>query len=142
MVGLVLPIIPSACLFLAAAWAFGRSSPRLERALLNNRLVGAHLRRWQSERTVSPRIKYGSLALLWTTLALSAVMARSSPWVLGIHLVVGAAITWHLSSIRTTGSGAGPVSGCLKNVLSRTDTPSCPVQSDPGGYPEASPGEA
>jgi uncharacterized membrane protein YbaN (DUF454 family) len=55
--GMVLPVLPATPFFLAAAWFFSRSSPRLEKWLLDLPLVGEAIRDWQTHRAIGIRSK-------------------------------------------------------------------------------------
>jgi uncharacterized membrane protein YbaN (DUF454 family) len=70
LVGTVLPLLPATPFFLAAAWFFSRSSPRLERWLLNLPVVGGQLDAWRRHRTI------GMGAKLWAvgTIGLCGVL--------------------------------------------------------------------
>jgi uncharacterized protein len=50
--GVVLPLVPTTPFLLLAAACFVRSSPRLHRWLLSNRVFGPILEQWRRDRTV------------------------------------------------------------------------------------------
>jgi uncharacterized membrane protein YbaN (DUF454 family) len=53
-VGVVVPGLPTTPLVLVAAACFTRSSPRMHRWLLANRVFGPLIRNWQEHRSISP----------------------------------------------------------------------------------------
>ncbi|WP_404406638.1 YbaN family protein [Pelagibacterium halotolerans] len=55
--GAFLPVMPSTIFLILAAWFFGRSSPRLERWLLEHPRFGPTLRVWQEQGAVPRRAK-------------------------------------------------------------------------------------
>lgn len=52
VLGAFLPLLPTTPFLLVAAWAFGRSSPRLRRWLYDSRLFGPLLQNWQKHGAI------------------------------------------------------------------------------------------
>ena len=50
MIGIFVPLLPTTCFLLLAAWCYARSSPRLYDRLLRARWIGDYLRRYRDER--------------------------------------------------------------------------------------------
>jgi len=96
VLGAFLPILPTTPFLLLAAYLFARSSERLYRWLLCNRIVGDYLQRYYEAHCMSNRHKIVTLSLLWLVLASSAVLAAGSWWVRGILGIVGIAVTIHI----------------------------------------------
>lgn len=57
VLGAFLPLLPTTCFILLAAWAFSKSSPRFYRALCNHSLFGGIIRDWQTHRAMSIKTK-------------------------------------------------------------------------------------
>lgn len=57
VVGVVVPLLPTTPLLLVSAWAFSRSSPRLQGYLETHPRLGAPLRAWRRERAIPRRAK-------------------------------------------------------------------------------------
>lgn len=77
--GLFLPLLPTVPFMLLAAFCFARSSPRLERWLLEHRHYGPHLRAWRRSRSISRAGKRAA----WLAFAISAaigMLTLSFPW--------------------------------------------------------------
>ena len=72
-IGAVLPIMPTVPFLLVAVYCFARSSPELERKILDHPHWGPQVRDWQERRAISRRAK---------TLAISA-------------MAVGAVVTYY-----------------------------------------------
>ena len=60
--GAVLPLLPTTPFLLAAAWCFGRSSPRLTAWLLAHPVLGKPLQAWQREGAISTPTKLLAVA--------------------------------------------------------------------------------
>lgn len=95
-IGAVLPVMPTTIFLIGAAWAFGRSSPRLEAWLLDHPRFGPSLRAWRTHGAMSRRAKlYACLGKtagfacflffaqppLWLAAAVFAVMAAVALWI-------------------------------------------------------------
>ncbi|MBX3126040.1 MAG: YbaN family protein [Polyangiaceae bacterium] len=75
--GLALPLLPGTPFFLAAAWAFARSSPRLYRWLLGLPRVGPAIRDYRDGLGVARRTKLVAVTLASVAVGLSATFATS-----------------------------------------------------------------
>ena len=100
VIGIVVPLVPTTPLLLLAAACFVRGSERLHRALLANRWVGAAIRQYQTERTVTRRTRALALVMLWSGIGFS--MLRVDLWGARVALaLVAALVTRHLLLLRT-----------------------------------------
>jgi uncharacterized membrane protein YbaN (DUF454 family) len=61
-VGIVLPLLPTVPFVLLAAFFFARSSPRLERWLVDHPRFGTHIKAWRTHRAISRKGKKAALA--------------------------------------------------------------------------------
>ena len=83
VIGAVVPGMPTTVFILLAAWAAGRSSPRLHGWLLRHRLFGPMLVDWQNGRTVSRRAKWSATAgMAFCAVVVSLTAHRA--WTAGI----------------------------------------------------------
>jgi uncharacterized membrane protein YbaN (DUF454 family) len=101
IIGIVLPLLPTTCFLLLAAWCFARSSRRAERWLHENRLFGRYLRDYRERGVISSRARHVSLVTLWACIGVSAFVLFDRAWVVALLLVVAAAVTIHLVSLPT-----------------------------------------
>jgi len=91
--GAFLPLLPTVPFVLLAAFCFARSSPELERRLLEHPQFGSHIRDWREKGAISRKGKIAAT----TGFAVSAVAALAfapPPWSfvpLGAALIGG---TW------------------------------------------------
>ena len=115
VLGIVLPVLPTTPFLLLAAACYLRSSRRLHRWLLSNRLFGEYIRRYLSGEGLPLATKVVTLSLLWLSLGASALFAVPGHlwWVRLILLAVGVGVTIHLLSIKTSRKGSGRFSTWL-----------------------------
>lgn len=70
-IGMFLPVMPTTVFLILAAWFFGRSSPALERKLLEHPRFGAMLRNWRDHGAIPRRAKLFAVAGIAAGYALS-----------------------------------------------------------------------
>ena len=83
--GMALPVVPTTPFLLVAAWAFARSSPRLESWLRRHPRLGPPLKAWE-ERGAIPR---PAKAVAAVSLPASVVMASAAGAGPGLTVAVG-----------------------------------------------------
>jgi uncharacterized membrane protein YbaN (DUF454 family) len=104
VIGIVVPLWPTTCFLLLAAWCFARSSPRAERWLHENRVFGKYLRDYREHGVISPSVRRTSLAVMWVFIGASAFLLMGRLWVVALLLLVASAVTLHLYSLPTEAS--------------------------------------
>lgn len=72
--GVALPLVPTTPFMLLAAYCFARSSPRLERWLLDHPRFGPAIRDWRAHRALSSRTKGLAVVAIGLTFALSVAL--------------------------------------------------------------------
>jgi uncharacterized membrane protein YbaN (DUF454 family) len=78
-VGIVLPLLPTVPFVLLAAFFFARSSPRLERWLVDHPSFGPHISAWRTRRAISRKGKRAALACFAAS-ALLSLFLLPLPW--------------------------------------------------------------
>ena len=63
-IGVVLPVLPTTPFVILAAFAFGKSSPRLQAWLENNRTFGPMIADWKQNGAIAPRYKAVSVIMM------------------------------------------------------------------------------
>ncbi len=81
-IGLVTPGLPGFVFFIIALWAFQNSSEKLETWLLNNRFVGAQLRDWQENKSMTMRAKVLSIGTIWLAVGFTIYSISKKPPIL------------------------------------------------------------
>lgn len=89
VLGALLPLLPTTPFLLLASSCFVRSSPALNRRLLESRLFGPFLRDWQKHRGVRPRVKRTAIAAVVLAVGLSATFGQLSTPLLTLLLILG-----------------------------------------------------
>ena len=89
--GAVLPLLPTVPFLLLAAAAFARSSPRLERRILDHPTYGPPVRAWRERGAIS------RLAKIWATLAMAcgvgfSLLAGMPLWIVATQAMICTAI--------------------------------------------------
>ena len=96
VIGMFLPVWPTTCFLLLAAWCFARSSRRAEQWLYGNRLFGRYIKDYRERGVISARVRTTSVITMWTFMGLSAVLLSERLWVSAVLVLIGTAVTVHL----------------------------------------------
>jgi uncharacterized protein len=100
VVGMFVPLLPTTCFLLLAAWCFARSSPRLHRWMYSNKWFGVYLQNYREGRGIPRALKVGSLSLMWLTIGGSVIFAISALWVRFALIAIALGVTIHVASLR------------------------------------------
>lgn len=87
--GLFVPLLPTTPFLLLSAYCFSKSSPTLHSWLVTNRHLGPCLERYRPGRRLPPRELGLALAVLWVSIAGSALLAM--PHAAGKAVLLGVA---------------------------------------------------
>jgi len=96
LVGVVLPILPTTPFMILAAGCFAKSSPRFHQALLNNRFIGADLRRWETERTMLRITKIRATWVIVVMFSISIVVLMGKLWLQGLLILIAIILLFFL----------------------------------------------
>lgn len=86
IIGIALPVVPTVPFLLLAAASFARSSPRLERRIMNHPTYGPPVRAWREHGAI------GRLAKIWATLAMASGVGFSLLIGMPVWVVTGQAL--------------------------------------------------
>lgn len=95
IIGIVVPLLPTTCFLLVAAWCYARSSQRLYDRLMRARWIGGYLRRYRDERAIPIHVKMASLVMMWIAIGYSALVFPNMLVRVAL-LVTALGVTWHL----------------------------------------------
>ena len=85
-IGVVLPVLPTTPFVIVAAFAFGKSDPRLEAWLVSSRLFGPMIADWREHGAIAPRFKAMAIVMMAVVFLISVAMSVS-PLVLIVQAV-------------------------------------------------------
>lgn len=94
VIGAFLPVMPTTIFIILAAGSFGKSSPRLEKWLLNHRYFGPPLQAWRAEGAIPGVAKIVALSSMFLGYALFLWQAKPVLWLaIGVFvLLIGCAV--------------------------------------------------
>jgi uncharacterized membrane protein YbaN (DUF454 family) len=112
LVGIFLPLLPTTPLVLLSAFCFSRSSPRLERWLLEHRRFGPMIHNWRAHRAIPLRAKW----LAWVMMAIGSawaawVLPARVGWIPALCCAAVALWMWRLPNAPAASADARPRSG-------------------------------
>ncbi|WP_405402314.1 YbaN family protein [Paracoccus sp. Ld10] len=87
IIGIALPVVPTVPFLLVAAWAFARSSPVLERRILDHPTYGPPVRAWQERGVVKPLAKLWAITAMASGVVISWWVAMPA-WVVATQAVI------------------------------------------------------
>ena len=95
-IGFVTPGIPFSIFLVIAAWAFAKSSPKMEAWLYNHPWFGKFLTNWNKKRVFPTKGKYAMILVMSSTLALTWFTTGNVKAVLysGIFMALVAIWAW------------------------------------------------
>ncbi len=82
VIGVVLPGLPTTGPMLLAIACFARGSERLHRWLLNHRLFGTPIRRWQRHRVIPIRAKVTAILMMAGSIAYLVWLSGLPTWII------------------------------------------------------------
>ena len=95
IIGIFVPLLPTTCFLLIAAWCYARSSSRLYDRLMRARWIGGYLRRYRDDRAIPVHVRVASVVMMWITIGYS-VFVFPNLLIRGALLLTAIAVTWHL----------------------------------------------
>ncbi|MDR2383824.1 MAG: YbaN family protein [Prevotellaceae bacterium] len=101
ILGIFLPLLPTTPFLLLTTACYAKSSKRLLKKMLSNRILGKYIIDYQQNKGIRKSIKIYVLTLLWTTIALSIVFFAGSLWIKILLGCVAVGVTVHISTFKT-----------------------------------------
>lgn len=102
IIGIFLPLLPTTPFLLLSAALFARSSTRLYNWLLNHRVLGAFIRNYREDKSVTVRVKIVAISTLWATMLFSIFLVVNEKWWLQVMLgTIATGVTIFIMSLKT-----------------------------------------
>ncbi len=96
LIGVVLPLLPTTPFVLLAAFFFSRSSEKLHNKLLNNKVFGELIKRWEQDGTIPLKAKLLATFMMLTMVSYPLIYR---PLDMSVKLLVVGAISLSLAYI-------------------------------------------
>jgi uncharacterized protein len=103
-VGVVVPLLPTTPFLILAAICYARSSTRVYRWLVTNRVFGRHLADYLHGRGVSWKVRAGTLVFLWAVITVTAVLFVDALWLRILLFAIAAGVTAHVVLLKRRGA--------------------------------------
>ena len=101
IIGAFLPILPTFPFAVAALYFFSRSSRTFKNWLINNKLLGTSIKRFQAKEGLSIRAKISILVFTWISVGSSILFLINVIWVKWMLLGVLILQAWVIISYKT-----------------------------------------
>lgn len=101
IIGIFVPVLPTTCFLLFAAWCYARSSQKSYDRLMNARYIGKYLKNYRDGKGVAKSIKIASISLIWISISYAALVVVSNVYIQILLLAIAAGVTWHIVTIPT-----------------------------------------
>ena len=98
-IGIVTPVLPTTPFLLLAAFLFSRSSYRMHKLLLENRVFGKYISNYFNNKPIPIRQKIVSIFFLWFGLGLTFYLADLHFWIVVLLIFIGIAVSIHISTL-------------------------------------------
>jgi len=95
IIGIFLPLMPTTCFILLAAWCFGRSSEKCYSLLVNQKHLGPIVIAWEDNQGIEASARNRILFALWSGLILSMILV-AKVWLVLALLIVGVSVSVYL----------------------------------------------
>ena len=98
-IGIVTPVLPTTPFLLLATYLFSRSSPKMNKFLLENKVFGKYLSNYFNNTPIPIKQKVISIFFVWLGLGLTFYFATLQCWVVVLLAFIGIAVSIHISML-------------------------------------------
>src|SRR5689334_5884774 len=102
VIGAFLPVMPTTVFLLIAVWAFGKSSARFERWVLEHPRFGPRVREWRAHRTIPLPVKLTAWGSMTASLAIMVIAGAA------LYAIVAAAAFMAVGAIYIASRPSAP----------------------------------
>jgi len=100
LIGVFIPLLPTTPFLLIASFCFARSNSKFYGWLLNNRIFGTYVMDYIKEKSVKRKIKWTTIAILWTTISLSIILIKPPVWLIATLIAIAIGVSIHLLTLK------------------------------------------
>ena len=101
VLGIFLPLLPTAIFLIMASACFMKSSPKAAAWLKNNKWIGGYVRNYIDKTGLTITSKITHIVILWISIGLSAYFVAENNVIRILLLVIAIAVSIHLIMIKT-----------------------------------------
>jgi uncharacterized membrane protein YbaN (DUF454 family) len=101
VLGIFLPLLPTAIFLIMASICFMKSSPKLAVWLKNNKLLGGYVRNYFDKTGLTLTSKVIHIFVLWVSIGLSAYFIVEETAIRILLLIIAISVSIHLIMIKT-----------------------------------------
>lgn len=102
ILGIFLPVLPTTPFLLLSLFLYTKSSKKLSKWLLNNKVTGKYLHNYFYNKSISTRSRIFTIVYLWTGLIVSFLLVENI-YIRILLLFVGIAVSFHLLTLKRSG---------------------------------------
>ena len=99
VIGRFVPLMPTTPFLLLAAYLFSRSSPKMHKLLLENKVFGKYISNYLSNKPIPIKQKIFSISLLWLGMGSSIYILKLSDWRVALLIFIGLAVSTHIATL-------------------------------------------
>ncbi len=99
VIGLLLPVVPTAPFLILAAYCFLNSSPRFYHWLVEHRVFGLYVRYYLSGQGMPERAKLMAVGMLWLMMLITALWIIDSEWLSALLLTIALAVSIYIAAL-------------------------------------------
>jgi hypothetical protein len=103
ILGAVLPVLPSVPFFIIASVCFSKSSRKFHDMLMNNKLIGPHIKRYHENNGIELKTKILLILLHWVGILGSSIFFVHGFLGRVLMVAIGVAATLYLLSLKRIG---------------------------------------
>jgi hypothetical protein len=102
VIGIFLPLLPTAPFLLLSATLFAKSSTKLYNWLLEHKVLGLYIKSYREDKSIPLRVKISALTLLWLSISFSIFFALDGKvWLQFLLFLIASGVTIHILSLKT-----------------------------------------
>ncbi|MDR3002258.1 MAG: YbaN family protein [Fibromonadaceae bacterium] len=98
-IGIVMPLVPTTPFLLLAAYLFARSSPKMHKFLLENKVFGKYLSNYLNNKPIPVRQKLISIFFVWLSIGSTIYLVTLPLWVVCFLLFLILALSIHIATL-------------------------------------------